>query len=212
MGFSLLYWCCSGVAVVKHRLCWDRQRGKKKCVPFNFCNVLIPSYQPENTKHDPLSGIWGFGELLLITAVVLSSLTGLNNILSALMFFHNVLECKEVHFMPFMAGTRCNTDLQRNLGLVTYCLYYWQPGLQMTGACCAGCRADTGWAPLSFGARVHVQGKRQWGAAGTVGLDRWGGQRRTWRRGWWKHSGVLVGLMVRAKSLGSGRASQEVAI
>lgn len=52
-------------------------------MPFNFCNVLIPSYQPENAKHDPLSGIWEFGELLLITAVVLSSLTGLNNILSA---------------------------------------------------------------------------------------------------------------------------------
>lgn len=40
------------------------------------------------------------------------------------MFFHNVLECKEVHFMPFMAGMRYNTDLQRNLGLMTYCLYH----------------------------------------------------------------------------------------
>lgn len=47
-------------------------------MPFNFCNVLIPSYQLGNAKRDPLSGIWGSGELLLITAVVLSSSNGLN--------------------------------------------------------------------------------------------------------------------------------------
>lgn len=72
-------------------------------MPFHFCNVLIPSYQPENAKRDPLSGIWGFGELLVITAVVLSTLTGLNNILSAFMIFHNMLEWKEVCFFAVYA-------------------------------------------------------------------------------------------------------------
>lgn len=88
-------------------------------MPFNFCNVLIPSYQPENAKHDPLSGIWGLGELLLITAVVLSSLTGLNNILSAFMIFHNTLECREVHFMLFILYGRhnlYNINLQKKIG------------------------------------------------------------------------------------------------
>lgn len=75
---------------------------------FNFCNVLIPSYQPENAKHDPLSGIWGLGELLLITAVALSSLTGLNNILSAFMILHNTLKFKKVHFMLFVLYGRHN--------------------------------------------------------------------------------------------------------
>lgn len=100
---------------MKHRLCRDRQKKKKKkqCMPFNFCNVLIPSYQPENAKRDPLSGIWGFGELLLITAVALSSLTGLNNILSAFMIFHKMLECREVHFMLFILYGRHN--LHNNL-------------------------------------------------------------------------------------------------
>lgn len=92
------------------------RKKKPQCLPFSFCNVLIPSYQPENAKHDPLSGIWGFGELLLIKAVVLSSLTGLNNILSAFMIFRNTLECKEVHFMLFILYGRrnlYNLNLQR---------------------------------------------------------------------------------------------------
>lgn len=72
----------------------------------NVCSILIPSYQPKNAKYDPLSGIWGFGELLLITAVVLSSFTSLNNILSAFTIFHNVLECKVVHLMLFTLHSR----------------------------------------------------------------------------------------------------------
>lgn len=51
-------------------------KGKQQYMPFNFCSVLIPSYRPENAKCDSLAGIWGFGKLLLITAVVLCSLTG----------------------------------------------------------------------------------------------------------------------------------------
>lgn len=78
--------------------------GKTVCA--NVCSVLIPSCQPKNAKCDPLSGIWGFGELLLITAVVLSSLTSLNNILSAFTIFHCVLECKVLHLMLFSLYSR----------------------------------------------------------------------------------------------------------
>lgn len=99
---------------------------KKKAEPgFYFCDVLIPSYQPGNAEREPLSGIWGFGELLLITAVVLSCLNGLNNILSAFMISHNMLECKEVHILLFIAYGRSNLEninLPQKWGLTIYCL------------------------------------------------------------------------------------------
>lgn len=101
---------CRGVAVVKRRLCWDWQEDKKAEQGFNFWDVLIPSYQPGNAEREPLSGRWGFGELLLITAVVLSRLNGLNNILSAFMISHNMLECKEVHFLLFIVDGRSNLE------------------------------------------------------------------------------------------------------
>lgn len=88
------------------------------------------------------------------------------------MISHNMLECKEVHFLLFIVYGRShleNINLHKKWGLTIYCLRNSQWGLQMLRSCCAG-QEFPSW-KVKFNHKERLDGCRDdregsWHAAG----------------------------------------------
>lgn len=114
------------------------------------------------------------------------------------MISHNMLECKEVHFLLFIVYGRShleNINLHKKWGLTIYCLRNSQWGLQMLRSCCAG-QEFPSW-------KVKFNHKeRDWMAAGMTGKGH--GMLLV------KHCGTNLSLMAKVKCVEPAGGPQEI--